>query len=252
MSPLVQLHGVTQRFGPEPVFEPLSLELPVDQHAALLGPSGCGKTTLLRLIAGLDAPASGSISLHGETVSNAGAVLQPPHERNVALVFQDLALWPNLTAEQNVLLGLANRRLPRPERYARAHDALKACRVEAFARRKPATLSVGQQQRVALARALAVRPRLLLLDEPFTGLDPILKAQLFGEIRQLIAQYNSTLLLVTHDPLEAAALCSHALVLENGVLCEHGPIDQLLKKPASQILQSFLAQWPARRNLPDT
>ena len=168
MSPLVQLHEVTQRFGPEPVFDPLSFELPAGQHAALLGPSGCGKTTLLRLIAGLDAPSAGSISLAGESVSTASAILRPPQQRDVALVFQDLALWPNLTAEQNVLLGLANRRLPRPEHLTRAHAALEASRVDAFARRKPATLSVGQQQRVALA----VRPRLLLLDEPFTGLGP--------------------------------------------------------------------------------
>ena len=246
MNPLVQLREVTQRFGPEPVFDPLSFELPAGRHTALLGPSGCGKSTLLRLIAGLEAPADGSISMDGDTVSTAGAILRSPHQRGVSLVFQDLALWPNLTAEQNVLLGLANHSLPRPERLTRAHDALEACRVKDFARRKPATLSVGQQQRVALARALAARPRLLLLDEPFTGLDPTVKTQLFGEIEKLVAQSGVTLLLVTHDPLEATALCQHALVLENGSLCEDGPLGELMKNPSSEILRSFVAQWPAK------
>ncbi|MEO7317383.1 MAG: ABC transporter ATP-binding protein [Chthoniobacteraceae bacterium] len=244
MSPLLEVRELSQSHGSTPVFSRVGFAILPGEHLALLGPSGCGKSTLLRLLAGLDAPAEGQIKIEDRLVSAPGKILVPPHERGIAMVFQDLALWPNLDAIHNVLLGMAQTPLSRSQRGAQALAALKLCGVEAFTHRKPAQLSAGQQQRVALARALAVRPKLLLLDEPFSGLDVILKAQLLAEIQDLAREHGVTLMLVTHDPLEATALCRNALVIEEGAACEHGTFRDLLRKPASATLRAFLRQLP--------
>lgn len=244
MTSLVRVENLTMRFVGEPVFGRLTFSVDPGLHLAVLGPSGCGKSTLLRLLAGLDAPSAGAIHIGQRQVSAPGRILVPAHERTVAMVFQDLALWPNLTALDNVLLGMAQVRASRREKRQEAREALKACRLEAFDARRPSSLSSGQQQRVALARALAVRPKLLLLDEPFSGLDIALKAQLFAEIEQLAASHAITLLLVTHDPLEATALCTTALVIEDGSLREHGNLRDLLRQPKSATLRAFLRQLP--------
>src|SRR5207302_7829754 len=143
--------------------------------------------------------------LGGQIVSEPGRILVPPHRRGVTLVFQDLALWPNLSVLDNVLLGLAGTRLTRSEARACTREALALCGIAALAARRPGRISGGQQQRVALARALAPRPRFLLLDEPFAGLDLVTRARLLREIAALAVERGVTLLLVTHDPLEAAS-----------------------------------------------
>lgn len=209
------------------------------EHTAILGPSGCGKSTLLRLLAGFDAPSAGQVLIDGNVVSEAQKVLRPPHLRGVAMVFQDLALWPNLSVLDNVLLGLSGAGLTKQEARGRAHEALTLCAIESLTKRKPGTLSGGQQQRVALARAIAVRPSYLLLDEPFSGLDLVTKANLLKEISVLVGEQKLTLLLVTHDPVEATTLCRSALVLENGRLEESGVLTDLLRAPQSQILRIF-------------
>lgn len=150
-----------------------------------------------------------------------------------------MKLLPFLT-----LLTAATMPASRLEKRKQAHAALQACDLEKLADRHPAQLSIGQQQRVAIARALAVRPKLLLLDEPFSGLDITLKDQLFAQLRQLAATHAVTLLIVTHDPLEATALCEHALVIEDGALCERGRFAELLRQPRSATLRAFLRQLP--------
>jgi putative spermidine/putrescine transport system ATP-binding protein len=160
----------------------------------------------------------------------------------MAMVFQDLALWPNLTALENVVLGLAGSDLPSEERGRRATEALEACGISDLARRRPDALSGGQQQRVALARALAVRPKVLLLDEPFSGLDLTIKTRLQTQMQELCAAFKLTLILVAHDPLEARALCHQAAVLENGAIQETGPLDDLLANPESITLRTFVEQ----------
>ncbi len=206
MKPLLDISRITFGHGTAAVLTDFSLSLATGQHLALIGPSGCGKSTLLRLIAGLEAPQSGTISMQGVVATDGPCVLVPPHQRGVAMVFQDLALWPNLTALANVELGLASASLTGQEKRARAEEALALAQISELAQRKPDQLSGGQQQRVALARALAVRPRLLLLDEPFTGLDETLKAQLIADVRALCVRHEGTLLAVTHDRAEAQAL----------------------------------------------
>ncbi|MBA3762505.1 MAG: ATP-binding cassette domain-containing protein [Chthoniobacterales bacterium] len=248
MNPLVRVENLAMQFGAEPIFRGVTFDIEVGAHLAVLGPSGCGKSTLLRLLAGLDAPSEGAIDIGERQVSAPGKVLVPAHERTIAMVFQDLALWPNLTALDNVLLGLAQVRESRHEKRQQARDALRACGLESFDARRPSSLSSGQQQRVALARVLAVRPKLLLLDEPFSGLDIALKAQLFAEMRQLGGNHAVTFVLVTHDPLEATALCTNALVIERGSVFESGNLLGLLRQPTSATLRAFLQQLPTRRH----
>lgn len=251
MSLLVQFENIARDFNGNSVFRDISFEISTAEHLALLGPSGCGKSTLLRLLAGLDPPSQGRILINGKIVSEDGKILVPAHERQMAMVFQDLALWPNLTALQNVLLGMGRMNLGRRERRTAAMAALEICRMESFANRKPASLSAGQQQRVALARALAVRPKLLALDEPFSGLDLTLKTEILEEIRRLAKELDLTVLLVSHDALEAVALCTEAFVLENGRCKEKGSFDLLLQNPASTTLRTFLQNIPdAHRFIP--
>jgi ABC-type sulfate/molybdate transport systems ATPase subunit len=195
---------------------------------------------LLRLVCGLEAPSEGEIYIEGKIASDAKRVVLPPHHREIGMVFQELALWPHLSAFENVLLGMPRDFLDQKESLNAARDALGVCRLDGLENRKPSELSVGQQQRVALARALAPRPKLLLLDEPFTGLDVTLKVEIFSQIRQLVELFDLTMLLVTHDPWEAQALVSDALVLEDGSIREQGVLSELLSEPVSRTLRAFV------------
>ncbi len=228
---MIQFRSVSKRFGNVVALESVSFEVPVGENTALLGPSGCGKSTALRLLAGLETLDGGQIRVGGRTVSEPGQNRVPPQERGVSMVFQDLALWPGMTTLQNVVFACRD-----PQR---ARDALSLCLIDPLADRRPHLLSGGQQQRVALARALSVSPPYLLLDEPFSGLDLITKMQLLDEIRKLARARGTTVVLVTHDPLEASALCEQAVVLEGGRVIEAGAYRSLLASPKSRTLQVF-------------
>lgn len=245
---LVELSQVSKRYGGTTVLDDVSLDILPGNHLALMGPSGCGKSTVLRLIAGLDFPDTGTIRVSGRLASDAGHIRIPPHQRDLSIVFQDLGLWPNLTVLQNVALGLAGTSLPRRQREERAKEALVACRIERLAARKPAGLSGGEQQRAALARAVAVRPKLLLMDEPFAGLDLGLKRCLYDEIRHLAQGFGATVLLVSHDPMEATAFCSYGAVLERGHIKERGELKALIASPVSETLREFVDQLPRRKH----
>lgn len=208
------------------VFAGVNFALAPNDRLAVLGASGSGKTTLLRLLAGLDEPTSGVIER--------AAVLR------IGMVFQDLALWPNLTALGNVALTLPD--VPKPQRLQSARDALAACHVEELASRKPGTLSIGQQQRVALARAIVARPQLLLLDEPFSSLDPLLREELMAEVRRLAGEISAALVLVSHDVFEALALARRTIVLEDARLAESCELVSLLAAPQSRLLRQCAAQ----------
>ncbi len=213
---ILELNHISKRYNKQFALHHFTLSVSAGERLVLLGPSGCGKTTLLRLIAGFMAPDSGTIFLNGQMVSKAGRIVVPPEQRNVGMVFQDLALWPHLTVTGNIEFGLKARGLPATERKQRVKQMLQLMGMEDLALRKPAQLSGGQQQRVALARALALKPPLLLMDEPLSSLDLELKVRLRNEILRLQKQLAFTLLYVTHDHEEAFSIATRIVLLKNG------------------------------------
>jgi putative spermidine/putrescine transport system ATP-binding protein len=211
----LRLAHVTKRYQERAVIEDVSLDIRVGESVVVWGPSGSGKTTLLRLIAGLARPDSGEIWLDGGLVS-ARLTFVPPYRRRVGFVFQDLALWPHLTVRGNLDFVMQALRMSASERAARAGDILHLLRIEQLGRRYPHELSGGEQQRVALARALVGRPRLLLLDEPLSSLDPDLRTMLRGELRRIQADLALTSIYVTHDREDAAVLADRVVEMRLG------------------------------------
>jgi ABC-type Fe3+/spermidine/putrescine transport system ATPase subunit len=194
----------------------VSLDVPAGDAVVILGPSGCGKTTLLRLIAGLDSPDAGTISVLGTPVAEPGRTLVPAHRRGIGFVFQDLALWPHLTVAQHLEFVLGSARVPPHERRRRAEQALSLVRIGHLGGRFPHQLSGGEQQRAALARALVGLPRILLLDEPLSSLDSDLRTMLRTELRQLGRELQVTMVYVTHDHEDAAALADRVVAMRSG------------------------------------
>ncbi len=231
----LRLEGVSKSFGPVRAVEALDLALTGGEFFTLLGPSGCGKTTALRTIAGIYGADRGRILLDGHDVTGV-----PMHRRNMAMVFQSYALFPHLTAFDNVAFGLRSRRVGGTELRRRVQEALALVRLEGLAKRYPAQLSGGQQQRVALARALVVQPSLLLLDEPLSNLDARLRDNLRGEIRELQRRIGITTLLVTHDIDEAFALSDRIAVMRAGRIEQVGRAADIYQHPASRFVATFV------------
>jgi iron(III) transport system ATP-binding protein len=215
-TPQLSIRNVMKRFGSHPALNGVSIDIGTGELAVIVGPSGCGKTTLLRLIAGLDTPDSGEIWLAGRQVSGPGRVLVPPYERGIGFVFQDLALWPHMTVQENLEFVLESSGVPKRERQPRAREGLRFVRIDMLAGRYPHELSGGEQQRVALARALVGRPQLLLLDEPLSSLDPELRAALRRELLDLQHASNLTTVYVTHDREDATVLADCLVELRAG------------------------------------
>ena len=232
-----EVRSLGKIYGEQTALRDVSFVVRVGENLAVLGPSGSGKSTVLRLLAGLEAPDSGEILLNNRRVSAPGRVTLAPHCRDISMVFQDLALWPNLSAYENVRMGLSGLALSRPE--TRTQEALCLCGIAELADRKSGAMSGGQQQRVALARAIAVRPAFLLMDEPYAGLDLVIKSRLLAQVRAVAALQEMTVILVTHDPWEAMFLCGSALVFEQGRLVESGALTDLLRTPRSDLLRVF-------------
>jgi iron(III) transport system ATP-binding protein len=215
----------------------ISLTIPAGALFFLLGPSGCGKTTLLRMLAGFIEPTEGAILFNGRDVTRV-----PPNKRNTGMVFQSYALWPHMTVAQNVAFGLSVRKVPRPQREARVDEALRAVRMDEYARRRPNQLSGGQQQRVALARALVVRPDVLLLDEPLSNLDAKLRLEMRHEIRRICKESGLTTVYVTHDQKEALSMADGIAVLDMGVVAQVGPPREIYNRPRSRFVADFLGE----------
>ena len=220
-----------------PAVDGVSLGLLAGEIGVLIGPSGCGKTTLLRAVAGLERAQAGSISLAQETVSG-GKVHMPAEDRRIGMVFQDYALFPHLDVGHNVAFGLTH--LKSQERQQRVAEALDLVGLGKVQKRFPHELSGGQQQRVALARALAPKPRLLLLDEPFSNLDVDLRERLAHEVRGILKQAGATALLVTHDQLEAFAIGDRIGVMHEGRLHQWDDAYALYHRPASRFVADFI------------
>jgi iron(III) transport system ATP-binding protein len=238
--------GVQYRGQPRPAVDDVTFGLPAGAIGVLIGPSGCGKTTLLRAVAGLERASAGRVLLSGEEVEGPGVHL-PPESRRIGMVFQDYALFPHLDVGRNVSFGLG--KLSKADRAARVAEVLALVGLPGTESRMPHELSGGQQQRVALARALAPRPRLLLLDEPFSSLDVDLRERLAHEVRAILKAAKATALFVTHDQLEAFAIGDTIGVMHQGKLHQWDDAYTLYHRPATRFVADFIGHGvfaPAR------
>ena len=232
---VVEIEGVTKRFGETPALDDVHLRIEEGELFALLGPSGSGKTTLLRAIAGFVEPDAGAIRIDGGAMRDL-----PVHRRDIGMVFQHYALFPHMSVFDNVAFGLTVRSVARSEMTEQVRAMLSLVQLEGFEKRRPGQLSGGQQQRVALARALVTRPRVLLLDEPLGALDKRLRRRMQVELRQIQREVGITTVFVTHDQEEALTLADRIALLDAGRLIQSGPPQAVYERPATVFAADFL------------
>ena len=240
MTSVIALEDVWLKLGATPVLSGLSLTLEPGEVLALLGPSGAGKTTVVRLILGFIAPERGSVRLNGAVASADGRVLRLPEERNLAVVLQELALWPHLTVAGNLAFGLEARGMPRAVREARIADMTRRVGLAGKEDRRPAHLSGGERQRVAIARALVLDPQAVLFDEPLTNLDVSLKRELLALVHGLLKERGVSALYVTHEPREAVYVGDRIAVVGDGRVVQTGTLDVIRASPANEFVRRLL------------
>jgi ABC-type Fe3+/spermidine/putrescine transport system ATPase subunit len=237
----LSLHGLTKSYGSLTVVDHIDLTLADGEFVSLLGPSGCGKTTTLRMIAGFVEPTAGAVEMAGKVISAPGAVL-PPEHRQMSMIFQSYAIWPNMTVQENVAFGLKLRKLSSEEIRRRVAEILDVVQLGHLAGRYPAELSGGQQQRVALARAIVVKPAVLLLDEPLSNLDANLREEMRFEIRRLHDEFRITTLYVTHDQTEAMATSDRIAVMNAGRIEQVDAPHLLYTRPKTRFVAGFIGR----------
>lgn len=233
--PAIRFENVSRHFGDVKAVDRANLEIKDGEFFSMLGPSGSGKTTCLRMIAGFDRPTSGSIFLYGQDVSDL-----PPYERNVNTVFQDYALFPHMTIQDNIAYGLMIKGVPKQERYKQVDEMLDLVRLPGFGQRKPSQLSGGQRQRVALARALINHPKVLLLDEPLGALDLKLRQQMQVELKSIQQRVGITFIFVTHDQEEALTMSDRIAVFNEGRIEQIGSPVEVYERPGSPFVAGFV------------
>lgn len=244
----ILLQNVTKRFttktlGTMTAVDNFSLGVEEGECFSFLGPSGCGKTTTLRMIAGFEDLSEGEIHLGGKPVSiRAKNLYVPPEDRGLGMVFQAFAVWPHLNIFENVAFPLKVKKLPRQEIREKVAKALKHCSLDGMENAFPSNLSGGQQQRIALARAIVTNPKVMLLDEPLSNLDPKLRESMRFEIKKLQREFGFTIIFVTHDQSEAMALSDRMLVMDNGKIIQTGTPTELYNQPSNRFVHSFLGQ----------
>jgi ABC-type Fe3+/spermidine/putrescine transport system ATPase subunit len=236
-TPVLEMRHVSKRYGSAAAVTDISFSVQSGQILALLGPSGCGKTTTLRMVAGFVKPDEGSIRIGGRDMRDVR-----PHERNVGLVFQDYALFPHLTVEQNIAYGLRQRGDDKDSIAIRVIELLSLVRLRGFEGRRPDGLSGGQQQRVALARAMAITPEVMLLDEPLSALDAKLRQELRFELKQILQAARCTTLIVTHDQDEAMSLADEIIVMHRGQILQQGDAAAIYHAPRSRTVAEFIGR----------
>lgn len=234
-QPYLNINKLTKKFGQFSALKEISLAIKQGEFVSFLGPSGCGKTTLLRAIAGLDLPTTGEIFQSGQDTT-----FLPPEKRDFGIVFQSYALFPNLTVEENIAVGLKNKGLSNQQALSQVAQWLETIGLPTSGQKYPNQLSGGQQQRVALARALALSPGLLLLDEPLSALDAKVRTHLRDEICQLQRKLGITTIMVTHDQEEALSMADRIVVMNHGVIEQVGTPQEIYQKPASRFVAQFV------------
>ena len=233
--PLIRYDNVTKRFGSTVAVDQVSLSIYEREFFCLLGPSGCGKTTLMRMLAGFEAPDEGRILLGNKDLDGT-----PPYRRPVNMMFQSYALFPHMSVADNIAFGLRQEALPKGEIAARVEEMLRLVQLTPLARRRPEQLSGGQRQRVALARALARRPKVLLLDEPLGALDKNLRERTQFELMDIQMTLGTTFLVVTHDQEEAMTMADRIAVMDHGRIAQLDPPNVIYEAPASRYVASFI------------
>jgi len=239
MQPHVELNGISKRWNDTIGVERLSLSIDQGSFVALLGPSGCGKSTSLRLLAGLEMPDEGSITINGRDVTTSAA-----SDRNLSMVFQSYALFPHLSVAENVVFGLKVRRVPKRERIEKMARALSITGLEGLEKRKPGELSGGQRQRVALARAIVAGQKLCLMDEPLSNLDAKLRNSVRKDIKKLQRDLGITVVYVTHDQTEAMSMADKVVLMKDGRLQQVGSPNELYSSPANTFVAGFIGAPP--------
>jgi putative spermidine/putrescine transport system ATP-binding protein len=233
----LELTNIKKSFGDSVAVDNFNLLAEQGEFISFLGPSGCGKTTTLRMIAGFELPTSGKITINGNDLT-----FIPPNKRNVGMVFQSYALFPNMTVADNIGYGLKIGGLPKPDIARHVQEMLALIHMENFGKRYPGQLSGGQQQRVALARALAIRPQVLLLDEPLSALDAKIRVELRQEIRRIQRQLGITTIYVTHDQEEALSLSDRIVVMSDGIVEQVGTPNEIYNFPQTEFVARFVGQ----------
>ena len=242
-EPVLRVRGLAKSYGDVRAVDDVSFDLSGGEVLTLLGPSGCGKSTTLRMIAGLEAPDEGEIWVHGRLVASAAArIMIPPERRNVGLVFQSYAIWPHMTAADNIAYPLKLRRFDRDTIAGKVAEMIRLVKLDGLGSRMATELSGGQQQRVALARALVYEPDLLLLDEPLSNLDSVLRKEMRIQLKALQARLATTVLYVTHDQEEAMSLSSRVIVMNQGRIEQIGSPSAVYERPATRFVQDFVGQ----------
>src|SRR3954468_7258380 len=234
-TPDIVLRGLTKRYGDVTAIADIDLTVEQGEFFTFLGPSGSGKTTTLRLIAGFELPDAGQVLLRGVDVA-----AEPPYARDVNTVFQDYALFPHMTVQENVEYGLRVKKVPKPARGGRAEEALRMVRLSDYGKRKPGQLSGGQRQRVALARAIVNRPKVLLLDEPLGALDLKLRQEMQVELKQIQQEVGITFVYVTHDQEEALTMSDRLAVFDGGQIVQVGAPAEVYEHPATEFVAGFV------------
>jgi multiple sugar transport system ATP-binding protein len=240
----LSIRNVRKSFGATDILKGIDIEIAEGEFLILVGPSGCGKSTLLNMIAGLDTPTSGRIHIGERDVTDL-----PPKDRDIAMVFQSYALYPNMNVAQNIAFALEMRKVPKVERDAAVARVAKMLQIEHLLGRKPAALSGGQRQRVAMGRALARDPKLFLFDEPLSNLDAKLRVEMRAEIKLLHQRTRTTTVYVTHDQVEAMTLGDRIAVMKDGVVQQFGTPEDIYARPATRFVAEFIGS-PAMNLLP--
>jgi ABC-type Fe3+/spermidine/putrescine transport system ATPase subunit len=241
VEPVLRVQGLTKCYAGAAAVADLSFELFPGEVLTLLGPSGCGKSTTLRMVAGLEQPDAGEIWVRGRLVASPSArIMVAPEARNLGLVFQSYAIWPHMTVAENIAYPLRVRRLARDAIAAKVEDVIRLVRLDGLGARRSSELSGGQQQRVALARALVYEPDLLLLDEPLSNLDAVLRREMRAQLKSLQRRLATTVLYVTHDQEEAISLSTRIVVMNNGRAEQIGAPGVVYETPATRFVQDFV------------
>lgn len=240
----LEIRGICKSFGDTEILKNIDIGIDSGDFLVLVGPSGCGKSTLLNMVAGLDSITSGEIAIDAEVVNEVR-----PSQRDIAMVFQSYALYPNMNVAKNISFGLEMRKMPQAERDQRVQEVAKLLQMEPLLKRKPSQLSGGQRQRVAMGRALVREPKVFLFDEPLSNLDAKLRVDMRTEIKKLHQRLRSTIVYVTHDQIEAMTLATKIAVMKDGILQQLGTPNEVYNNPSNLFVASFMGS-PSMNLLP--